>query len=57
MKTFLKLGALVLFCLAQTGCGEETYEIEEIDEEEAAQHEADIEKQMQEEMEKQMGGG
>jgi hypothetical protein len=50
VKTFLKLGALVLFCMAQTGCGEPSYDVEEIDADEAAAEEEKIGKQMEEEM-------
>ncbi|MCP4169616.1 MAG: hypothetical protein GY758_02450 [Fuerstiella sp.] len=54
--------ALLLFIasstFAVTGCGETDYsDIPEVDAAETAQKEAEIEKQLQEEMERQTGGG
>lgn len=48
----------VLFLtLGLTGCGSGEYAPPDIDPEEAAQHEEEINKAMEEEMQKQMGGG
>lgn len=56
-----KLFAMLFACcmtFTLVGCGGDDYsEIPEIDPEEAAQQEEEINKQMEAEMEKQMGGG
>lgn len=55
MKHTLSLLCLTILAFTLAGCGN-SYDIPEIDREESAQHEAEITKQMEAEMERQMSG-